>query len=198
VVLFRGRFFLPRWESGGKGTDGDIMAENRDYPFSFGDGDLEAERRDSAPLWISKPSRGKIRVVLQKNLPMRFALHFVEGRPQLCWGRAHCGHCADRRGKKVHYVYPAFDLTRRTPGLLDIPPHAEDSVKAARDARGFVEGMVFEVAKEGGTENGRIVVTALHEILDLQRFGDALDVVELVCRQYGIDRGLVDRTADVP
>jgi hypothetical protein len=175
-----------------------IMAESLPNPFSYGEGDLEAERRDSAPVWIKVPARSTIRVCLQKELPLRFALHFVDGHPQLCWGRGHCGHCTDRRGKKVHYVYPAFDLSRRSAGLIDLPPHAESGVAEGRDRHGFVRGMAFELKKEGGVENGRICCVALHQILDVERFGEPIDAVAVLCRQYGLERSLFEVNADVP
>src|ERR1051325_10134197 len=121
------------------------MPQDLPSPFTFGEGDLEAERRDSAPLFIKIPARSTIRVCLQWELPLRFAIHFIDNRPQLCWGRRHCGHCSDRRGKKIHYIYPAYDLSRRAPGLIDLPPHSESGVKEGREKHGFVKGMAFEL-----------------------------------------------------
>jgi len=172
------------------------MADAKVSPFSTGDGDLEAEVRSSSPCWIKVPARQTILVCLFADLPIRFAVHFVNGGPQLCWGRGHCGHCADRRGFKVHYVYPAWDRTRRFMGAVDLPVGAERTVAEVRMERGFVKGMVFALKKEGGVENGRIVVEPLHQILDLGSLPPPMDVEELLCRQYGLERALVETGSD--
>ncbi len=174
------------------------MADGDLSPFSIGPGDLEQEKRNSAPAWIKVPARSTVLVCVLAELPVRFALHFVGGRPQLCWGRGRCGHCADRLGAKVHYVYPAYDRTRRTMGAIDVPPGVEEVLSMARSEKGFLKGLVVALKKEGGVDNGRIQAEVLHQILDTQVLGEPLDVQELLCRQYGLERVVLESTADVP
>jgi hypothetical protein len=76
-------------------------------------------------------------------------------------------------------------------GAVDLPVGAERTVAEVRLERGFVKGMVFALKKEGGVENGRIVVEPLHQILDLSALPEPMDVQDLLCRQYGLERGLV-------
>jgi hypothetical protein len=166
-------------------------------PFTYGPGDLDAEARESAPVWIRIPHRGQVLLCLLDELPVRFAVHFIGGRPVLCWGQGRCGHCADHVGRKPHYVYRAYDRTRRSMGLIDLPVGAERTIEELRRERGFCRGMVVSLRKEGGVVNGRIICEPLHQILALEDLGQPVDVVEVLCRQYGIEESLFAGRADV-
>jgi len=83
-------------------------------------------------------------------------------------------------------------------GLAGFTPYQEEVAQLAREQHGFNKGQVFQLKKEGRSDNGRLSAECLHSVLDFDRFGDPLDAEEILSKQYGLERSLIDAHVDVP
>lgn len=146
--------------------------------------ECDAQRPKTFTKW---PARTGGSFAVLHSLPLAFRTHWNGSRDSWCIRQVNgCERCARGQGFKGHYVWAIWDLTRRQHGALDL------NDKAARqllEADIHVEnrlGCCYSLKKEGGVENGRILITHTGMTIRSEDYGDGCDVVALVCKTYGI------------
>lgn len=152
-------------------------SELEELGLKEGVGDLVQETIEGPGVWLHVPARGSMRVALLRDRPMSYHAHWAGGRMQVCWGSSDCTLCKMGIGSKKRYVYTVLDTTQGIAGLLEVAPSTCLMIDRDCCDKGFARGLVFELRKEGGVANGRIVAKCFHTILKDFELPEGPDVV---------------------
>lgn len=124
---------------------------------NYGFGDL-ADRgpTDSMP-WLHVPTRGTLRIAVVSTRAFRYRAHWLRGRMRPCTGES-CQACADNIGAQTKFIIAAQDQSSLTTGLIELAAPPASIIAQAVQAAGYLRGLTFDLRKDGGRYNGKILI----------------------------------------
>jgi hypothetical protein len=121
------------------------------------------------------------------SLPLPFRTHWNGHRDSWCYRATNnCDACHRLQGFKGHFVWAIWDFVRKQHGAIDLNDRAAPQLLEAEIYTESRAGCVYTLKKEGGVENGRIVIAHTGMCVNPAEYGKACDIIALVVKTYGI------------
>lgn len=155
-------------------------------------GDPEEEVKRGSNAWLHVPARGKLKLCILSERPIRYAAHWVgrgmvrcPNEPDVDERRivsGECPYCDRHMGRQMRYAFSVYDLDVGAAALFEVGAAAAVQMSRHVNVVGVLRGACFLFAKEGGRERGKVIAQGIAGVINSGELPAAADVAAILAR----------------